>query len=101
MDKFEGHITFEAPSLQSLVDVQTYIHSHKGAKFSYINNDPILGKGPYAYLTLYGAEPISLGHILDTISDNFKHPEAKVLRVKVEQILYDRIIERALNKLPS
>lgn len=85
MPKFESHITCPRDRAD---DVEA-VGSIRGWKFSKIDGDPLLGKQPYAYLTNYNEDAMTLFADMKATSHALNDRKVPVLREKIEEIIYD------------
>lgn len=97
MVNYECHITMESNGLLSPAGIKDVVET-SGWSFSQIDGDPQLGKGVKCYATNHfnfseaGVEAVQQSIVLnelDTYVDLYKSRGAKVIRKKIEKIVYD------------
>jgi hypothetical protein len=85
---FECHITIDAPA-QDRAKVMDEVSSI-GWKFSAIDGDPLLGAGTKMYATRhYGGDQGSVIENTQAAAEHFRQRGLKVIREKVELIVWD------------
>lgn len=88
-DYYECHITLESKHPHSLRETLEAL----GWKFSAVDGDPNLGSGVKCYATRqYNSERVALHHVIEIVKDlaeNLRLQNYKVLREKVELVVYD------------
>lgn len=93
MKKYECHVTVSKPSSpKQFKDLESLAEMLKW-KTSYIMNDPILGQKPYFYFTKYSTSIKKLHTEIVYLTDLLECEHCvntKVIRAKIEQIIYDK-----------
>jgi len=86
MRQFELHITMVGDD-----DKIRYHTLARGGKYSRIDGDPILGAGIKQYATFHteSENPADVINITKELAEAFSMPEVRVLRFKVEEIIFD------------
>lgn len=82
---FECHITVNKENLERLIELGKVYNW----KTSYITDDPILGPGKFFYFTRHNADYIKLHNSMIDMSDRVTERGFKVIRQKIELIMYD------------
>jgi hypothetical protein len=83
--RFEWHITVPGASRSEAMKLA----EQTGWVFSEITGCPILGQGTYCYITGYHTEFNSALGTVRAIAESLRAREVKVLREKIENIVYD------------
>lgn len=90
MRKFEAHLTMD---IVNSTLIQAKLWSDQllwvGWKFSKIDGDALMGNKPYCYLTTYDADGNVLLSRCRHAEEILLRYEVPVLRIKVEEILFD------------
>ena len=81
---YEIHLTFDT-NAERREELERYTES-LGWKWSYIQNDPVLGKKNFCYATRYAG---SMDKALDEIRGFVSESPEDAIRQKVEHIVYD------------
>lgn len=84
-DIFECHITFD----RKYGDQVRGIAKQFGWKYSQIDGDPVLGKDVFCYLTSHDDHFINMNTRMTQVAEASEDAGAKVLRKKIELIIYD------------
>jgi hypothetical protein len=87
MRKFEAHITM--PREQSVTINTLFAPVKDGWSYSQIDGDPLLGKRPYAYLTAYDPDGVTLLNRMQRLVVILEQAGVEVLRMKIEEIVFD------------
>lgn len=80
---FECHITCERPNDTTALEALAAKYSWKT---SYIVGDPLLGTGGFFYFTAYDTDLVNMKLRMHEMADRIS---VRVLRKKIEQIVYD------------
>lgn len=88
MSKFELHVTLDLEEDQE--DVANNIAILEGWKTSKIDGDPVLGSGIKFYFTKYEILLRNAEDSLYKIHSILVRNKLKVVRLKIEQIIYDK-----------
>lgn len=83
---YEGHITCDVKSQSDRVWLDRFGRSNRWST-SWIMNDPMLGSKDYFYFTRYSS---SLRGLKKAMTNFITYIPAKVVRMKVEKIVYDK-----------
>jgi hypothetical protein len=82
---FECHITVSLANGPLAWQVANEFHWST----SEIARDPVLGKASYFYLTSHGDDFVDLYRRMETVATELEREGVKVIRKKIEAILYD------------
>jgi hypothetical protein len=83
--RFEWHITCEVTDRSIVKDVAEKF----GHTFSQISGCPILGQGDYCYVTGYDTDAQVAKAEMDNAALSLVQRSVRVLRAKIEDIVYD------------
>ena len=94
---FECHITVNKPKTPFKISCLEKLGKKYGWATSMIDGDPVMGDKVFFYFTRYSN---NLNKILNEMAEFSNLIPERVVRQKVEQIVYDSRLKNAISKTP-
>lgn len=92
---YECHITIEQQESESRTFIELQVTQRYGWKFSAIDGDPVFGKGVTCYATRHFGDIVPVDEVVEELNSAvnfFTRAGLKVLRKKIEVIIFDKLL---------